>query len=217
MKFSFTKEELDSAYERVSKLPKEDIDAINTVLCHCLRTGNLMLALYDLNSAIRRYDFEQMMEKEYPSGEFHDPESDFIDAVEKAVIQVDKEDEQMNDNKEYTIEVSVDDKHFEAVSRHWIEIVMMLKEGVKLRAHMYPNCTPQFVLLLNEVRAFFGETINEDEWDIGAVWDNEESINLWDYISVDEDNPIGVIIYVQDMTKLDKSYREMTFLINKED
>lgn len=95
MKLHYTKEELASAYERVRKLPKEDIDAINTVLCHLLRIGNLMLALYDLNSAIRRYDFTQTMGKEYQSVRFHDPESDFIDAVEKAVIQVDKENKEV--------------------------------------------------------------------------------------------------------------------------
>lgn len=146
----------------------------------------------------------------YPDVHFHDPESDFIDAVEKAVIQVDKED----NNKEYIIEVSVDNAHFEVVSKEWFCIIMMLKEGIKWRTHKYPNCNQQFVLLLNEVRAYFGEAVNDNEWDIGTVWDNEESINLWDHIVVDNDNPIGVLIYVQNMTKLDKSYREMSFLHN---
>lgn len=53
MKFSFTKHELDSAYERVSKLPKEDIDAINIVLWHSLRIGRLMDTVNDINRALR--------------------------------------------------------------------------------------------------------------------------------------------------------------------
>lgn len=52
MKFSFTKEELDSAYERVSKLPKEDIDAINMVLWHSFRIGRLMDTVSDINRAL---------------------------------------------------------------------------------------------------------------------------------------------------------------------
>ena len=52
MKFSFTKEELDSAYERVSKLPKEDIDAINIVLWHSLRIGRLMDTVGNIDRAL---------------------------------------------------------------------------------------------------------------------------------------------------------------------
>jgi hypothetical protein len=93
MKFHYSKEELASAYERVRKLSKEDIDAIDIVLLHSLRIGNLVGVVGDLNSAIRRWDFMQMVEeKAYPSVVSHDSESDFIDAVEKAVIQVNKED-----------------------------------------------------------------------------------------------------------------------------
>lgn len=92
MKLHYTKEELTSAYERVRKLSKEDIDAINIVLLHALRIGRLMNVLYDFGSAISRWDFMQIPEMRSTIINFHDPESDFIDAVEKAAIQVDKED-----------------------------------------------------------------------------------------------------------------------------
>lgn len=93
MKLYYTKAELDSAYNRVRELPKEDIDAINIVLLHALRIGRLTNMLYDFGSTISRWDFMQIPEmRGHYHFNLHDPESDFIDAVEKTVIQVDKED-----------------------------------------------------------------------------------------------------------------------------
>lgn len=97
----------------------------------------------------------------YPDVHFHDPESDFIDAVEKAVIQVDKEDKQMEDNKEYIIELSVEDERFISVNRNWFGYGELLKDMIEQRSQRYPECTQRFVLL-NEIRALFGGVIDEE-------------------------------------------------------
>lgn len=116
----------------------------------------------------------------------------------------------MNDNKEYTIELSVEDERFTSVYWNWFGYGELLKDMIEHRSQRYPECTQRFVLL-NEIRALFGGVIDEEGWFIGKVWDRHEPTDIWDIISVDNDNPIGVVIYVQDMTKLDKSYREMSF------
>ena len=117
----------------------------------------------------------------------------------------------------YVIEVLVDDPQYEWVSRCWSYSIACLQSFIEQRLEICPNCNQHFILL-NEIRALFGHTINEDEWDIGKVWDNEEPADIKDVVvAVDNDNPIGVLVYVENMSKLDKSYREMSFLINKED